>query len=145
MDSSSVKRLREGFNENISLLLSYINELDTLIVNLDELLDKHQPIFIGRGRVRLESNYFRFFKQKKLANTDKWIFLRIPSTDLFKRINRDCVNEVTRPIFLQLKKLVEERNKLYKMLSLFNRNMNKVKSPKSLTGASKLINDLKGL
>lgn len=127
MDSPSVAKLRLSFNENLSIMLNYINELDSLIIKLDQILDREQPIFIGRGRVRLESSYFRFFKQKKLKGTDKWIFLRIPSNDLLRRINRDCVNEVTRPIFLQLKKLADERNKRYKILSLFNRNMSKIK------------------
>ncbi len=142
-DTACTSRLRDGYGQNIVRLLDYINELDAVIIQLDKMLDIHQPIFIGRGRVRLENYYFRFFKQKKLKNTDKWIFLRIPSKNLFQRINHECLNEVTKPVFQHLKKLVDERNRLYKMLSMFNRSMNLVKEPKSTQLTNKLLDDLK--
>jgi hypothetical protein len=131
-------RLQEGYNQNINRLLGYIEILDKLIIELDQILDIHQPILIGRGRVRLENYYFKFYKQIKLNGTDKWIFLRIPSDHLLNRINRDCLNEVTKPIFKQLIKTVDERNNLYKMLSLFNRNMNLLKEPESILSTKKL-------
>ncbi|MBY0380136.1 MAG: hypothetical protein K2P99_07040, partial [Burkholderiales bacterium] len=116
IDSKSVKQLKEKLFTRLHIVILNINELDSLIESLDKQLDKEQPLFIGRGRVRLEAGYYKFMKQIKLKNTDKWIFLRIPSDHLIKRINKDCINDITKPIFNKLIHLITERNKLYKYI-----------------------------
>ena len=127
IDSKSVKQLKEKLFTRLNNVLSNISELDVLIESLDKQLDREQPLFIGRGRVRLEAGYYKFMKQIKLKNTDKWIFLRIPSDHLIKRINKDCINDITKPIFYKLIHLVAERNKLYKYVNSISFNVNKLK------------------
>ncbi len=127
IESKSVIQLKEKLFTRLHSIISNINELDNLIETLDRQLDKKQPLFIGRGRVRLEAGYYKFTKQIKLKNTDKWIFLRIPSDHLIKRINKECINDVTKPIFNQLIRLVTERNKLYKYINGISFNVNKLK------------------